>query len=352
MTEQYPPTKSAQAVAFGYLLGQLSASKMPTEPVPRLSEQNPESLLRHINPSSQKSSSFFKPRLNQDVDISRVSPATTLFSKSDGKFYFALKTNQGLKTFKDAVVFSETEYDAQSDTGFAYGAWSYPEIEEYDWVDAPSELRPDNATQRLEDAAGRDRRQLIIDAEAMPFEGEDRIRLVRWLKDYIEQNRDSKDREELVAVAAAIRKCVALLDVDDMNWLAELLEPGHAVQPSLDAELEIAKMVFRRYSVNPPERSDPHPELSERLAEITNDYLRPRVFSRERFSTVAMLATQALLVMRSEKAKNTLEKVNDLPFAWFRQQLRRRMDRVVNQMPAGCAATQPLAEMVEMIQPN
>lgn len=177
--------------------------------------------------------------------------------------------------------------------------------------------------ERLIAAEGDDRRQLIIEVEAVPF-AEDQYRLIELLKAYIEENRDSTDRDELIAVGSAIRKCVALFDSSEFGWLATLLESGH--QPSLD--VEIAKMVFRRYSVSPPERPDPHPQLSDRLAEIASDYLRPHVFSRERSPAVAMLAIQALLAMRSERARAI---INDLPFGWFRQQLRRRMDRTVAQ---------------------
>ena len=278
-----------------------------------------------------------------------------IFDKGSGIHDIEIDTIEGIKRFTNAVVDPETGRDAQSDLDDVWGGWLDPPFEETVESSERGIDRPDAAqsiVEQLEGANGAARRQLIIEAEAMPFEGQGRHRLIELLKVYIEENRDSTDRNELIAVGSAIRKCVALLDSSEFGWLATLLESGHRVQPSLDAELEIAKMVFRRYSVSPPEQSDPHPQLSARLAEIASDYLRPRVFSRERFSTVAMLAIQALVIMRSEQAQAIIENVNELPFTWFRQQLRRRMDRAVHGMEPDTAAARELDAIVQHIRPD
>ncbi|MFO7906977.1 MAG: hypothetical protein ACQESR_26040 [Planctomycetota bacterium] len=109
-------------------------------------------------------------------------------------------------------------------------------------------------------------------------------------------------------------------------------------------------MVFRRYSQSPPDRPDPPPELSRRLAEIASDYLRPRVFNRERFSTVAMLSIQALLATRSERAPAIIDQVNVLPFAWFRRQLYHRMDRTFQRIPSGSPGRDALRAQIDMIE--
>ncbi len=280
-----------------------------------------------------------------------------LYDKGGGIHDIEIDTDDGIKRFTNAVADRESGRDAQSGFGDVdyWPGWRDPPFEEA--VESPEAVvgRADRAhvvVEQLEGATGAARRQLIIEAEAVPFEGQERQRLIELLKDYIEENRDSTDRNELIAVGSAIRKCVALLDSSEFGWLATLLESGHRAQPSLDAELEIAKMVFRRYSVSPPAQSDPHPQLSARLAEMANDYLRPRVFSRERFSTVAMLAIQALLVMRSEHAQAIIDQVNDLPFGWFRQQLRRRMDRTVRSMRPDATGVEELDAIVRQIWPE
>lgn len=261
-------------------------------------------------------------------------------------------TLEGVLRFTNVEADEDGGGDAQSDFEPTLGTWIDGVVDENEEDYQHSNLPPGNVLQDLEQAGEAERRQLIIEVEAMPFEGQERHRLTELLKAYIEEKRDSTDRDELIAVGSAIRKCVALLDSSEFGWLATLLESGHRIQPSLDAELEIAKMVFRRYSVSPPEQSDPHPQLSARLAEIASDYLRPRVFSRDRFSTVAMLAIQALLVMRSARAQTIIEQVNDLPFGWFRQQLRRRMDRTVHRMEADTAGVRELDAWVRQIRPE
>jgi len=281
------------------------------------------------------------------------SPA--IYDKGSGIYDIEIDTIEGIKRFTNAVVDPETGRDAQSDLDDVSSGWLDPPFEEAVESSERGIDHPDPAqgvVEQLERSNGAARRQLVIEVEAMPFEGQERDRLIELLKVFIEENRDSTNRDELIAVGSAIRKCVALLDSSEFGWLARLLESGHRVQPSLDAELEIAKMVFRRYSVSPPVQSDPHPQLSARLAEIAGDYLRPRVFSRERFSTVAMLAIQALLVMRSEHARAIIDQVNELPFAWFRHQLRRRMHRTVHSMEADSAAVRELDALVRQIRPE
>ncbi len=292
-------------------------------------------------------------RGGRSTPTSLESSSTVLRRKSGGKYDIEANTCEGLKVFKDAVV-SDSDYDAQSETDDLLTYWIDAPPEEDDDEDFAPELSASscNVLHRIESGADSARRQAIIDAEALPFDGDDRAHLIDLLKNYIEQNRDSNDREELIAVAAAIRKCVALFDESDLGWLAKLLESGHRVQPSLDAELEIAKMVVRRYSQSPPADKNPHPELSARLAEIATDYLRPRVFARPRFSTVAMLATQALMVMRAPRAGAVIDQVNELSFAWFRQQLARRMNRILRDMPADTQGMDGLRELIDTIDAN
>lgn len=262
------------------------------------------------------------------------SASTVLFPKGAGRYDIEAKTSEGLKVFKDAVA-TDSDYDAQSETDGSLSCWIDAPCDEdentgFEQTGPPS---IETVIQHLEHACGGTRRQAIFEAEALAFHGDERTRLVGLLKSYINQHRNSNEREELIAVAAAIRKCVALLDESDMGWLSTLLEPDHRVPVSLEAELAIAKMVVRRYSQTLPGLADPHPDLSRSLEEIASNYLLPRVFKRERFSTIAMLAIQALILMRSQYAAKIIDEVNSLPFRWFRQQLVRRMNKIVLQIP-------------------
>ena len=244
------------------------------------------------------------------------------------------------------------DHDAQSELGGEFISWYDPiegESDEARSVQLEEEITAGDLIDRLGRATGSERRQLILEAETMQFEDSDRERLQRILRSYIEENRNSNARPELVAVAAAIRKFAASLDHTEMDWLGRILEPGHRAQPSLETELEAAKMVYRRYSEDPPIRGNPHPELSARLADIARAYLNPYIFPRGRFATVAMLAIQALLVMRSAEVDSIIQQVNELPFPWFREQLRRRMDKCIAQLPPDATTTIQLQALIAKI---
>ncbi|GAB4187113.1 MAG: hypothetical protein Kow00105_01690 [Phycisphaeraceae bacterium] len=282
--------------------------------------------------------------------------AGAITPQSSDRINLQVTTNRGQYTARNVLAkFVPTQrgiQDEQSDdTILDY--WDFLSGRVGDSKYNPNTFSQTTAADLIDQLAGSSepsQRELVIEIEALPIDQEDRPRLIELLKDYILHFRDSKERENLIAVSAAIRKCVALMDLADMGWLSELLESGHRVQPSLDTELEIAKMVFRRYSQSPPDRPDPHPKLSEQLAEMASDYLRPRVFNRDRFSTVAMLAMQALLVMRSKHSPNIIDQLNKLPYRWFRHQLHRRMRKVLQQLPADAPGIDKLQNLTDGIR--
>lgn len=190
-----------------------------------------------------------------------------------------------------------------------------------------------------------DRRQAIIDAEAISFVDSDHKLIVNILKNYIEQHKHSKDDNELIAVSAATRKLVALCDTDDMKWIAELLETN----PSPDIQLEICKMIFRRYSHCPPDEPDPHPELSKHLTEIATDCLNTRMLRNDRSLIISMLATQALIVMRSKSAGEIIDLVNRIPHDWFKRQLGRRMHKFLNSLLENTPGINEFQELINSI---
>ncbi|NUN97751.1 MAG: hypothetical protein HUU16_16435 [Candidatus Omnitrophica bacterium] len=176
-----------------------------------------------------------------------------------------------------------------------------------------------------------ERRRLILAAEEMDFTGEQRMELLPLLRGFIEEFRDSNERDDLIAVGSAIRNYVALMDVSQIGALASVLEPGHRAVIPQEIELEIVKMVARKFAANPPAAPEPEPELATRLMELAEAYLNPRVLPRGRFSAIALLALQGLAGMRSPKLERLVEVARDLPFPWFHRQLRRLLNELLDQ---------------------
>lgn len=173
-------------------------------------------------------------------------------------------------------------------------------------------------------------RQLICQAEFSDVAEDEIAKLMPFLWQYALQNRDSADPSDLVAVGSAVRQYVAALDASRIDEVAVLLDSGHQSQVPLQIELEVAKMVGRKFEANPPAVRDPHVRLSERLQEIALAYLNPRILPRDQYAAVTMLAIQALAVMRSASTNAIVEPLNDSPFGWFRRQLRRRLAQTIS----------------------
>ena len=177
--------------------------------------------------------------------------------------------------------------------------------------------RVDELLRLLQDARGIRRRQLVCEAEVTPFEPHERDALLPILWQYILDKRDSNDRDELVAVASAIRKYIALLPMERLGELTVLLEPGHRAPLPLELELEVAKMVYRNYEVHPPAVPDPQPQLASRLWEMAQAYINPRVLLRDQHAAVTSLAIEALVAMRSGLAERAWRGAIESPYRWF-----------------------------------
>jgi hypothetical protein len=159
--------------------------------------------------------------------------------------------------------------------------------------------------------------RLLCAIELARFTPSERDVLLPLLWQYIVDHRNSNDREELVGVAAAIRKYIAIMPMERMGELATLLESGHRSPLPLDLELEVAKMVYRNFEVHPPVDADPQPELAERLWEMVEAYINPRVLVRDKCSAAASLAIEAIVAMRSPLAEIAWRKAMACPYRWF-----------------------------------
>ncbi len=173
-----------------------------------------------------------------------------------------------------------------------------------------------------------EKRKLIIEAEALEFDGEQAQELNSLLRSFIEQYRDSNKPDDLVAVASAIRKYVATMRMEDLASVAMLLDVGHNGAVPLEVELELAKMLVRKLIANPPERADAEPELADHLMDMARTYLSPRMLSRDKYGAVAVNAVFALLLLRSRHAEDLVGILAKLDIPWFTQLVARRALRV------------------------
>ena len=119
--------------------------------------------------------------------------------------------------------------------------------------------------------------------------------LLPLLWQYIVEHRDSNDRDELIAVGAAIRKYIAIMPMDQLGSLSVLLESGHRTPLPMELEIEIAKMVLRNCEVCPPAVANRFPQLSQRFWELVQAYINPRVLLPDKHAAVTSLAIEAIV---------------------------------------------------------
>jgi hypothetical protein len=192
-----------------------------------------------------------------------------------------------------------------------------------------SERSSAEVVQALQNAAANDaeKRELVIEAEAMTFEQAQVAELNMLLRNYIDQYRDSDDPQNIVAVGAAIRKYVATMPVGDLSGVALLLDAGHRAKLPLGLELEICKMVLRKLVANPAEEMREFSELTSCLADIVRVYANDRLLSREKYGATALNAILALVLLDRERIAGIVEQVRGLKAEWFRElAVRRALD--------------------------
>lgn len=170
--------------------------------------------------------------------------------------------------------------------------------------------------------------QLLCAIELARFAPAERDELLPLLWQYILDHRDSNSCEELVGVAAAIRKYIAIMPMERMGKLGTLLETGHRSPLPVDLEIEVAKMIYRNFEVYPPPEADPHPELAQRLLEMVEAYMNPRILLRDKHSAVASLAVEAIVAMRSPLAEIAWKKAEMCPYRWFAELVSDEIDEL------------------------
>ena len=196
---------------------------------------------------------------------------------------------------------------------------------------------PDEILRRLNDGtlSHPDRRVLVIEAEAADFE-RDQLDIVNdLLRAFIAANRRSGDSDDLVAVGAAVRKCIATLPADEaFAYAAELLDSQDGTAASAELELEATKMVVRKLMANPPPTADVATQLADRLFEIVRSYVNPRILPQRTFGAIALNAVLALAILQDRHASEVHQIVAESNVPWFRQMVARRAARLRDERAA------------------
>lgn len=226
-----------------------------------------------------------------------------------GKYDAALQTEKGRMVLRGAERTDRHSTDPQ-----LIGSGTSPP---FDVTTGYVELTADQLLHRLTNAGANPPSSLICQAELTRFEPSRNEVLLPLLWQYILDHRNSNDRDELVAVGAAIRKYVAIMPMDRIGELAVLLESGYRSPLPIDLEIEVAKMIYRNFEVHPPAATDSQPELGERLWEMAKAYVNPRILLRDKHAAAASLAIGAIVAMRSSLALQAWQAAIQCPYGWF-----------------------------------
>lgn len=230
--------------------------------------------------------------------------------KPSGGYDAALQTDKGPLLLQGAQRWGhESTDDPQlipSKTDFSF-----------DITTDSGELTADQLLRQLNEAGANASCSLLCAIELASFDQSQRQVLLPLLWQYILDHRNSNDPNELVGVASAIRKYIAIMPMDRMDELAVLLDTGHRSPLPIDLEIEVAKMIYRNFEVHPPAVADPQPALAQRLWEIVQAYIHPRILLRDKHSAAASLAIEAIVSMRSPLAEQAWQAANASPYRWF-----------------------------------
>lgn len=240
------------------------------------------------------------------------------------------------QSWPSIVVFKSTEKDS-------------PDWEDAVDYEAP---RPEEILSGLKTESDPDRRRLLIfHTEDVHFSEPQREDLAPLLLDFIERNRDSNNRLDVVATASAIRRYVSVLRVEDLGKVIPLLRPRDGVTASPENQLEILKMLARTYEVLPPSHENPEPDLAKEVFRVAEAHLNPYVFEGDMHAAIALHACLALAGMASPEALEAYSQTRDLPFVWFRNLVRRETQKMENlwETKADSTILQRLRKLIEVL---
>jgi hypothetical protein len=181
-------------------------------------------------------------------------------------------------------------------------------------------------------------RQAVLDSEVVDFPSAIRPEVVRLLEAYVSKNRDSNDRRDLIAVGSAIRKMVSYAQGSELGCLAEILDSSGRVTVPIEIELEVAKTVVRKLTKHPELATRIGDELENRLWEITQTYVNPRLIGRPKYGATALNAFLALLLLRGKHAQEAIKWVKASSTTWFKDSARSRSKKLLEALRAQVAS--------------
>jgi hypothetical protein len=183
------------------------------------------------------------------------------------------------------------------------------------------------------DIADDERNRLVLEAETLLFRGARACEITSLMWRFIEDHRDSDDPADLIAVGSAIRTYLATAPVDQACAdAARLLETDGRGPIAIELEIEVAKMVVRKLTTNPPPQRDKYAQLALRLDEIADAYARPRLLFRAKYGAVAINAIIGLILTRSGRDEHFIDQVMNHNVRWFQELLARRAMRIRYEM--------------------
>ena len=200
---------------------------------------------------------------------------------------------------------------------------------EPEYVDPESRCEAVVTSLQRHELGHEDRRSLILESEVLPFRGRQAAALTPLLKRFIEEYRESNVPADLVAVGSAIRNYVARATIGEaFEAAASLLKSQGGLPIPIELEVEVTKMVVRKLTANPPEQRDQFPEVALRLEETRRCLCEAAIPSREKYGAIALNAILGLVLSRSGRDGDVVERIRTLDVPWFQELLARRAARL------------------------
>jgi len=181
-------------------------------------------------------------------------------------------------------------------------------------------------------SSGQEVRNLALFAETLTFDGSQRARLLEYLWAFVVENRTSRDKGELIALGAAIRKLLAYLPIERFEEIPAILEEkaGMVVLPNI--ELDMTKGLVYRLSWDVAATTAKCPHLHDALHDLATFHSSRRVLGEEFSSAIAANALIALSSFNDSMVAGLMESLSKRSQPWFMALVSTRAKRLVNRL--------------------
>ena len=167
--------------------------------------------------------------------------------------------------------------------------------------------------------------QCIIMAEDASPTLEQEKELRYFLKDFLALYRDGDTKDVMISVGSAIRTLIANIPIENINEIKFLTRTPDCHFLPLETQLELVKMISRKFKANPPKESNLHKEISEYVISVAESFLDPFILNISKCPAIAMNAIQASVSIRNSQCISILTKLEKLSCEWLKKQLGRRL---------------------------